>query len=291
MGFHDAPSLHILQSMAPRDHSPSADSNESYADWDETASGRRPGDDPFLPEEGFFWWLPRASLVLLVLVAAGYFITSTVNRGKYQLAVAEGGEAQLERGRFAPSGWVSFVPDGALEAWASVPWPVQTLEAPVEGELVDLADTYLGFLRTRAAQNLEDELILSAMEAQEQKFQAWYSGRWGAERIPQTESIQELRVRRDQLRAEAAEAEAERIQRLEQVRLEAEAEELARRESELSAESSTRARNYAARRRLLIREAEAMLEELPATGGAEQARDRQAIEDFIDSMNTPVDFR
>jgi hypothetical protein len=266
-GFHDAPSLHILQSMAPRDHSPSSDSNESYADWDETASGRRPGDDPFLPEEGFFWWLPRALLLLLVLVAAGYFIASTVNRGKYQLTVDQGGSAQLERGRFAPSGWVPFFPDGALEAWASVPWPEQTLEAPLQGELVDLADTYLGFLRTRAAQHLEDDAVLSALEAQEEKFEAWYMGRWGQERIPQTESVKEQRTRRDRLRVEATEAEAKRIQREEQLRLEARAEEQARMESQLSEENINRARNYAARRRLLIREAEAMLQQLPSSGG------------------------
>jgi hypothetical protein len=33
------------------------------------AGGRRLGDDPFLPDEGLFWWLPRTFSLLVVAVA------------------------------------------------------------------------------------------------------------------------------------------------------------------------------------------------------------------------------
>ncbi len=33
------------------------------------AGGRRLGDDPFLPDEGLFWWLPRSFSLLVVAVA------------------------------------------------------------------------------------------------------------------------------------------------------------------------------------------------------------------------------
>ena|GEM_PF-4282072 len=33
------------------------------------AGGRRLGDDPFLPDEGFFWWLPRSFSLLVVAIA------------------------------------------------------------------------------------------------------------------------------------------------------------------------------------------------------------------------------
>ena len=283
--------------MASRDNPPSAAPNESYADWDETASGRRPGDDPFLPEEGFFWWLPRAALGVLLLFLAGYLITSTVNRGKYQLVLDDEGNAQLQRGQFAPSGWTPFVPDGAVEAWAPVRWPDNTVEAPLDGELVDLADTFLGFLRASASRNLEDDQVLDRLGAQEEKYESWYGERWDASEFPQAENVKEQRAARDNRRAEAAaaaeaaKAAAERQRAEQQAIRVAEAEEQARRAAELSASGADRVRNYATRRRQLIREAEAMLNELPEDMGSEQGRDRQAIEKFIDSMNTPVDFR
>jgi len=280
--------------MAPTDVSPSAASQDTYADWDETASGRRPGDDPFLPEEGLFWWLPRAALLLILLLGLGYLTLSSVNRGKYQLVLDGDGNAVLERGRFSTSGWNSFVPDGALEAWAPVPWPQQSVEAPLEGALVDLADTYLGFLRFQATKHLEDDVVLDVLAVQEEKLEDWYRTRWDAASVPQPGDVKAQRAARDHAREEvaaalAAAAEA-RLQEQLQAKLQAEVEEQARIEEELRESSMDRARSYAVRRRLLLREAEVLLEGLPQDGGPEQGRDREAVERFIDSMNTPVDF-
>jgi hypothetical protein len=242
-----------------------------------------------------FWWLPRAALLLFLLIGAGYLIGSSLNRGKYQLVLDEQGAALLQRGRFAPGGWNSFVPDGALDAWAPVAWPDQTVEAPLEGELVDLADTYLGFLRAKAAQHIEDDVVLDAMVAQERKLEAWYASRWDAASVPQAGEVKALRAARDSAREQAAAAVAAAVaaaaESARQAKLKSEAEEQARLEAELRASSQDRARNYAARRRFLIREAEVLLEGLPQDSGPEQARDRQAIERFIDSMNTAVEFR
>lgn len=252
---------------------------DELASWDETASGRRPGDDPFLPEEGFFWWLPRALLMLFVLVALGLLTASTIHRGQVRLVKSDEGMAILERGRFYPSGWTPFVPDGSVEAWAPVLWPAQSVEPPLEGELRELADTYLGFVRSRAAQHPGDAGLVAAMEAQEDKLQAWYSERWAGELPPQPGTVRRQREEREAARE--AELRAAREQAEAQAR-EAERETVAE-------DALSRARTYAARRRGLLREAEDLLAGLPEEGSAEQSRDREAIEGFIESMDTPAE--
>ncbi len=293
-GFHDAPSLHILEHMAPTDVSRTPPSQDSYADWDETASGRRPGDDPFLPEEGLFWWLPKAALVLLLVFGLAYVVASSVHHGKYQLVRGPDGDAHLERGRFALGGWAPFVPDGALEAWAPLPWPEQSVEAPLAGDLVDLADTYLGFLRSSASKQIEDDAKVELLSVQEERLEAWYRDRWGADEVPQPGDVKAQRDARDQARRTVAEAEAaataERLRAAAEAELQAAAAERVRADQAQERTSLDRARSYAVRRRLLLKEAEALLEGLPEAGGPEAGRDRQAVERFIDSMNTPVAF-
>lgn len=278
--------------MTPTDSSPSTAPQGSYDDWDETASGRRPGDDPFLPEEGLFWWFPKAALLLLVLLGLGYLAIATVQHGKYQLVRSPDGNAGLERGRFALSGWAPFVPDGALEAWSPLAWPTESVASPLRGDLVDLADTYLGFLRSAAGAHIEDDARLDLLSAQEERFEAWYRDRWGADSVPQPGDVKAQRAARDIARREvvaASEAAAEEQRSAElAAKLQAEVEEQERLQREQS--SFERARSYAVRRRLLLKEAEALLEGLPEGGGPEATRDRDAVERLIDSMNTPVGF-
>jgi hypothetical protein len=278
--------------MTPTDSSPSTAPQDSYADWDETASGRRPGDDPFLPEEGLFWWLPKAALLLVVLLGLGYLAIATVQHGKYQLVRSSEGNAGLERGRFALSGWAPFVPDGALEAWSPIAWPPGSVPSPLSGDLVDLANTYLGFLRSAASAHIEDDAQLDLLSAREERFEAWYRDRWGDDSVPQPGDVKALRTARDLARREvlaASEAAAEEQRRAElAAKHQAEVEDRARLEQEQS--SLDRARSYATRRRLLLKEAEALLEGLPEGGGPEATRDRDAVERLIDSMNTPVGF-
>lgn len=293
-GFHDAPSLHILEHMAPTDASRPPPSQDSYADWDETASGRRPGDDPFLPEENLLWWLPRAGLLLLLVFGSAYVAVAALQHGKYQLVHGPDGDAHLERGRFALSGWAPFVPDGALEAWAPLPWPEQSVEAPLAGELVDLADTYLGFLRSSASKHIEDDAKLDLLSAQEERLEAWYSDRWGADEVPQSRDVKAQRGARDLARrveaAAVASVAAARLRAEQEAELQAAAAEQDRLDQAQEQSSLNRAHSYAVRRRLLLKEAEALLEGLPEAGGPEAGRDRQAVERFIDSMNTPVVF-
>ncbi len=274
--------------MAPTDASRPPPSQDSYADWDETASGRRPGDDPFLPEEGLFWWLPKAALALLLVLGVGYVVASSVQHGKYQLVRGPDGYAHLERGRFALGGWAAFVPDGALEAWEPLPWPDQSVETPLAGDLVELADTYLGFLRSSASKHIEDDTRLKLLSLQEERLEAWYRDRWGADEVPQPGDVKAQWEARDMARREAATA--ERLRAEAEAELQAAAVEQARVDRAQEQSSLDRARSYAVRRRLLLKEAEALLEGLPEAGGPEAGRDRQAVERFIDSMNTPVAF-
>ena len=284
--------------MASTQASPVPPVDESQEDWEETASGRRPGDDPFLPEEGFFWWLPRALAMALVLVALGLLAAATVHHGKYRLVKSDDGMAVLERGRFYPRGWTTYVPDGAIEAWTPVLWPAQSVDPPMEGEFRDLADTYLGFVRTRVVEHPDDLELLALMEVQEESFEAWYRGRWSGEEPPAAGS---LRAKRDAQAAEQAEAlkqaEAQEATRLAneaaevaaaRAAEEAEAERARARRMLTEEEVLDQARSYAARRRGLLTDAEDLLATLPPAGTPEEARDRDAVESFIRSMDTPV---
>jgi hypothetical protein len=158
--------------------------------------------------------------------------------------------------------------------------------------LVDLADTYLGFLRSAAGAHIDDDARLDLLSGQEERFEAWYRDRWGADSVPQPGDVKLQRAARDLARKEAlavavAAAEAQRSADL-AAKLQAEVDEQARLEQEQS--SLDRARSYAVRRRLLLKQAEALLEGLPEGGGPEASRDREAVERLIDSMNTPVGF-
>ena len=67
--------------------------------------------------------------------------------------------------------------------------------------------------------------------------------------------------------------------------------ERARLAAELAEATAGDAKSYPARRRELLRDAEALLSSLPDDLGPEQLRDRAAVEQLIDALNTPVGFR
>lgn len=282
--------------MAPSDPPSSQTPQDSYADWDETASGRRPGDDPFLPEEGFFWWLPRAALALVGLALILFVVASVYNHGRYQLIRDSSGAALLQRGAFSPSGWNAHLPDGAALAWAPIPWPADSVEPPMQGEVLDLAESFLGFLRAEAARNIEDDQRLAALEEQEEHFGNWFRSRFEGQDFPHEGSVRDLRAVRDRRRQEAAveaQAEADRLAAAEASLAEEKAAEAerARLAAELAEATAGDAKSYPARRRELLRDAEALLSSLPEDLGPEQLRDRAAVEQLIDALNTPVGFR
>ncbi len=255
---------------------------------------RRAGDDPFLPEEGYFWWLPRVAAIALVTICVVLLTVATVHHGKYRLQRLEDGTVQLERGRFAPRGWGSYVPDGAVGAWSPVPWPHQAPDPPLRGELRDLSDTWLGMLRAHAEEVREDDGALGALAGQEDGFEAWYRGRWSEE--PATEgSVEQLRREQERLVADAAAArEQQQREEDEAAARAAAAEELARAQHAVvdpegaQADELSRARDYSADRRGLLGTAEQLLARLPPDGSPEQERDRAAIEAFIAAMDTPA---
>ena len=288
------------------------------ADPDEELRGRRPGDDPFLPEEGFFWWLPRALSMAVILLALILLAGATLHHGKYRLArTDEGDMAVLERGRFRPWGWAPFIPDGALEAWAPVAWP-ESVETSLEGEVRVLADAFLGFIRSQAAESRDDRAVLGQLEAQEAALETWYLGRWKGQEPPQDNSIASLRAGWSD-EARLAEEEEERLLReAEEHRREREAAEAeaaaaalaaAEAESEIDAALDqpsalpvaepaapvtevelARARVYASDRRAVLRGAEDLLGRLPSSKGGTglDERDRRALQAFIEAMDTPV---
>lgn len=289
------------------------------ADPDDELRGRRPGDDPFLPEEGFFWWLPRTVAMVLIAAALILVIAATIHHGKYRLALYEEGDtAVLERGRFRPWGWAPFIPDGALESWAPVAWP-ESVDSPLEGEVRVLADAFLGFIRSQAAASKDDEDTLGQLEAQEAALETWYRGRWKDEDPPQDRSIATLRAawreetrlaqedeerlleeaedRRRQREAEEAEAAAVALAEAEAeaaaVAEEAEADPVTSAPPPLSEVELARARVYQSDRRSVLREAEELLARLPAPGRGRPTdeRDRLALQAFILSMDTPVVLR
>ncbi len=276
---------------------------------DDELRGHRPGDDPFLPEEGFFWWLPRALAMGGVAIALLLLIGATIHHGKYRLAhYEEGDTAVLERGRFRPWGWAPFIPDGALDAWAPVAWP-ESVDSPLEGEVRVLADAFLGFVRSQAAASREDEDTLGHLEAQEAALEAWYLGRWDEE-PPQDRSIaslrsgwrEEARLAQEEEERLLAEAEERRRQREEEEALAA-AAALAEAEAQVETGDSgeadepvtpvtevdlARARVYASDRRAVLRGAEELLARIPAAGSPADQRDRRALQAFIEAMDTPV---
>lgn len=268
---------------------------DSPGDPDETEHPRRKsGDDPFLPEEGYFWWLPRAMAIALVSVCVVLLTVASVHHGKFRLQRLDDGTVQLERGRFAPRGWGSFVPDGALGAWAPVPWPAQAPEPPLRGELRDLADTWLGMLRAQAEATNGDTVALAELRAREDSFSAWYSSHWGEE-PPAEGSIGRLIQEQEQIVSEAAAArEEQRREETEAAARAAAVEEMAAAQRRIvdpegvNADEIARARDYAADRRAVLRGAEELHERLPGGGTPEEQRDREAIEAFIEAMDTPA---
>ncbi len=264
------------------------------ADEPGAPSPERSGDDPFLPEEGFFWWLPRAAAILLVLVALILLTVATIHHGKYRLVRLDDGAASLERGRFAPRGWEAFAPDGGIEAWSGVQWHASAPEPPLHGELRDLAETWLGMIRAGAADISEGDFeALEQAESKEYAFEAWYQARYSAT-PPAVGSIGEVRASWALARAEAeAEAEAQ-AQAEEEARVRAAeaAEALARAHADAADpdEALTRARSYSAQRRALLGEVERLLRELPPAGAGspEEERDRAALETLVRQMDTPV---
>lgn len=131
------------------------------------------GDDPFLPEQELLWWLPRAGLALLVVVFLTLSIVSVVHRRQVRLVV-EDGTVVLERGRLAPSGWTLWVPDGAVVAWRSVPWPDGPGD-PLFGDLEELVETFVGVLRAAANEPGAD---LPRYAAQEDAMAVWHQNRF-----------------------------------------------------------------------------------------------------------------
>ena len=294
--------------------------SDRTADPDDELRGRRPGDDPFLPEEGFFWWLPRAVSMAAILLALILLAGATIHHGKYRLvSTEEGNTAVLERGRFRPWGWAPFIPDGALEAWAPVAWP-ESVESPLEGEVRVLADAFLGFIRSQAADSREDRAVLGRLEAQEAALETWYLSRWEGEEPPQDRSIaslrlawqEEARLIQEQEEALLREAEERRRQREAD---EAEAAAAALIEAEAASAGSdeqpneaaptpapveapapvtevdlARARVYASDRRAVLRGAEDLLARLPSPDrrSPQDRRDRQALQAFIEAMDTPA---
>jgi len=261
---------------------------------------RRRGDDPFLPEEGFAWWFPRAAAMLLVGVSLVLLGTASVHHGQYRLVLLEDGGAQLERGRFAPWGWESEIPDGALEAWAPVRWPAESVEAPLDGELRGLAETFLGFVRRQGREAAVGSEQLGRLEEQERELEVWYRERFSGDEPPAAGSLAERRAELEAgARAAEAEAEERRRQEEEEVAAEAaasaaaelaEAQRRARDAGAVAEEELRRARSFQAARRAVLRDAELLLEELQseAEPSLERDRDRAALEAFIESMDTPV---
>jgi len=286
----------------PDDSKPPVASDEAATD--PTEGTRRPGDDPFLPEEGFFWWLPRAAAIVLVGVSLILLATATLHHGNYRLVATEdASDAVLERGRFAPWGWEAFIPDGAVDAWTPIKWPVDGVEPPLEGELQQLTDTYLGFIRSEANARQADADVLLRLDQQEQALEAWYRTRWSGDDPPSSGAVGQLRASLDAEARAAEEAETERL-RLAREQESQEAAETAaaaaaelaeaqRRAAETEADFEIRmaaARSFAADRRRFLIEAEEMLSRLPAAGSgtADQERDLAAIEAFVTAMDTPA---
>jgi hypothetical protein len=239
---------------------------------DDELRGRRPGDDPFLPEEGFFWWLPRALMMGGVALALFLLIAATIHHGKFRLVLVEDeSTALLQRGRFAPWGWEAFIPEGELDAWAPVAWPTETVEAPLKGELRVLAEDFLAFIRARAAEVREDQDLLGPLEAQEAAFEAWYQERWDEE-PPQTGSIASLR----------SEARTAREAEEEQARLEQEA-----RDAE-AAQAAAAELADAQRRAELEAAGESVEEEAEAAGESELDAGAQTEPGVIDPFAPSV---
>lgn len=256
-----------------------------------------PGDDPFLPEDGLIAWLPRAAAIALVLVCVGLLVAAAVHHSQYRIVKQEDGTALLERGRFAPRGWESSAPDGAVEAWTAIPW-ASSAPSPLRGELRDLAETWLGMIRAEAASLSEGDLeTLDALGAREQSFEAWYRSRW-SEDPPAVGAVPAIRASwaEAELAAERAAAEEARLGADRAAEASAAAAAFARAQLDAAdpigatSEALDRARTYAATRRALLREAEELLSRLPrsGTGSPEEERDRDAITSFVRRMDTPV---
>ncbi len=147
------------------------------------ASPRRPGDDPFLPEQELLWWLPRAAVLVGIVGAIIVLALSAGHRRQVRLAAVDGG-AVLERGALAPAGWTPWVPDGAVDAWAPVVWPEDGPAAPLDGELRLISDTFAGMLRRSARDAAGEVEQLEPLAAQEEAFAVWYAGRFDGDGPP-----------------------------------------------------------------------------------------------------------
>lgn len=147
------------------------------------SSPRRPGDDPFLPEQELLWWLPRAAVLVGIVGAIILLALSAGHRRQVQLAAVDGA-AVLQRGALAPVGWTPWVPDGAVDAWAPVLWPEDGPAAPLDGELRLISDTFAGMLRRAARGAAGDVATLEALATQEEAFGVWYAGRFDGDGPP-----------------------------------------------------------------------------------------------------------
>lgn len=270
------------------------------SDPDAHPRGHRPGDDPFLPEEGFYWWLPRAVTLILVLLALFLAGGTALHHGDYRLAKREqDGAAILEKGRFRPWGWEATIPGGALDAWAPVAWE-ESVEAPLEGGLRDLADVFHGFLRAAAVAARGNDSELARLEAQEAALGAWYRSRWPGREPSQACWIPALRAEWQQdpgRRASDGGPAAGPGRRAggEEAAAPSTADPRRARAGSGDGPWSSDPRlelalAYASDRRAVLRDAEDLLASLPATGQGtpDEERDRLAIESFIRTMDTPV---
>ena len=220
---------------------------------------RRKGDDPFLPEQELLWWAPRVAVLLVILILLGWGLGSILHHRGLRLA-RQDGQAVLQRGTLSLRGWGPWIPDGAVAAWAPVPWTNGLVEPPVPGELEDLAPTFAGLLR-EAGRATADLAAVERLAAQERALQEWHRTRWGGD-LPGGLELGALLAERTKPAPVVPPPPV----------------------------SLEKGRAYNQARRALLLSAERLLGDLPpfGAGNPTEERDRAAIEAFILSMDTPT---